>query len=103
MPIDLHFDLGNPRLGLLATIGGIILIDIVLSGDNALVIGAAASRLPRGRRFLAILWGGAAAIILRIVLAGVATSLLQVQLLQAIGGAVLMVIAIRLLMPDDDG
>jgi YjbE family integral membrane protein len=103
LPSDLHFDLGQPSLGLLATIGGIILIDIVLSGDNALVIGAAASRLPRGLRFLAILWGGVAAIVLRIVLAAAATLLLQVPLLQAAGGIVLMGIAIHLLVPQDDG
>ncbi len=103
MPINLRFDLSHPGVGLLATIGSIILIDIVLSGDNALVIGAAASRLPRGLRFLAILWGGAGAIVLRILLAGVATWLLSVQLLQAGGGVVLMVIAIHLLMPPDEG
>jgi YjbE family integral membrane protein len=103
MPIDLHFDLGPPGVGLLATIGSIILIDIVLSGDNALVIGAAASRLPRGLRLLAIVWGGVGAIVLRILLAGVATSLLLWPFLQALGGIVLVVIAIRLLMPQDDG
>lgn len=101
MPGDLHFDLSQGGLSLLATIGSIILIDIVLSGDNALVIGAAASRLPRGLRFLAILWGGAGAIVLRIVLAGAATLLLQIQLLQAIGGVVLMGIAIHLLLPQE--
>jgi YjbE family integral membrane protein len=68
-----------------------------------LVIGAAASRLPRGLRFLAIFWGGIGAIVLRILLAGVATSLLLWPLLQAFGGIVLMVIAIRLLIPQDDG
>jgi YjbE family integral membrane protein len=103
MPINPHFDLGPPGLGLLATIGSIILIDIALSGDNALVIGAVASRLPRGLRFLAILWGGAGAIVLRIVLASVITLLLLVPLLQAAGGVVLMVIAIHLLMPQDEG
>lgn len=103
MPINLRFDLSHPGLGLLATIGSIILIDIVLSGDNALVIGAVASRLPRGLRFLAILWGGAGAIVLRIVLASVITLLLSVPLLQAGGGVVLMVIAIHLLMPQDEG
>jgi YjbE family integral membrane protein len=101
MPGNLHLDLGQGGLSLLATVGSIILIDIVLSGDNALVIGAAASRLPRPLRFLAILWGGAGAIVLRIVLAGVATLLLQIPLLQAIGGIVLMGIAIHLLLPQD--
>jgi YjbE family integral membrane protein len=88
-------------LRFLAAAGTIVLVDLVLSGDNALVIGAAASRLPRGRRFFAIVWGGAFAIIFRLILAIVATSLLQVPLLRAVGGAILLIIAIRLLWPDD--
>ena len=52
------------QVGLLAAIGGIALVDIVLSGDNALVIGAAAGKLPRTQRMVAVLWGGLAAIVL---------------------------------------
>ena len=87
-------------LRFLAAVGMIVLVDLVLSGDNALVIGAAASRLPRGRRFFAIIWGGVFAVVFRLILAIVATTLLQVPLLQAIGGAILLIIAIRLLWPD---
>ncbi len=82
----------------LGSLGGIILVDLVLSGDNALVIGAAASKLPRRQRWLAILFGGGGAIVLRIAFAIIATLLLQLPLLKAIGGALLMVIAVRLLM-----
>ena len=82
----------------LGSLGGIILVDLVLSGDNALVIGAAASKLPRKQRLLAILFGGGGAIVLRIAFAIIATLLLQLPLLKAIGGALLMVIAVRLLM-----
>lgn len=89
-------------LNFLAVVGTIILVDLVLSGDNALVIAAAASRLPRGRRIFAIIWGGAFAIIFRLILAVVATWLLQVPLLQGVGGVILLFIAIRLLWPDDD-
>jgi len=89
-------------LNFLAVVGTIILVDLVLSGDNALVIGAAASRLPRGKRIFAIIWGGAFAIIFRLILAVVATWLLQIPLLRAVGGAILLFIAIRLLWPDDD-
>jgi YjbE family integral membrane protein len=81
----------------LGLIGGIILVDLVLSGDNALVIGAAASGLPRKQRWPAIAVGGAGAIILRVVFAVAATFLLELPLLQAIGGALLLIIALRLL------
>jgi YjbE family integral membrane protein len=85
-------------LSWLGPLGGIILVDLVLSGDNALVIGAAASKLPRKQRWLAILLGGGGAIVLRIAFAIIATLLLQLPLLKAIGGILLMVIAVRLLM-----
>lgn len=85
-----------------ATAGGIVLIDLVLSGDNALVIGAAASRLPRTQRLIAIIWGGILAIVFRMLLAIVATELLFVPYLRTIGGVILLVIAIRLLLPEGD-
>jgi YjbE family integral membrane protein len=81
----------------LGAVGGIILVDLVLSGDNALVIGAAAAGLPPRQQWLAIFTGGAGAIILRIAFAFVATLLLRLPLLQAIGGIVLLFIAIKLL------
>lgn len=85
-------------LELLGALGGIILVDLALSGDNALVIGAAAAGLPRRERTQAILLGGAGAIILRILFAIAATLLLQLPFVQAIGGLVLLFIAARLLM-----
>lgn len=83
-----------------AAAGGIALVDIVLSGDNALVIGAAAGKLPGRQRLLAIVWGGAGAILMRIVLAIIATELLTVRYLQAIGGVILFFVAIRILLPE---
>jgi YjbE family integral membrane protein len=105
--MDLPFPLPQvapPTLDLpfFASAGGILLIDLVLSGDNALVIGATASRLPRARRMLAIILGGVGAILFRLLLASVATTLLQVSLLRAIGGLVLIGIAIRLLIGEND-
>jgi YjbE family integral membrane protein len=82
----------------LSALGGIILVDLVLSGDNALVIGAMAAGLPRKQRWMAILAGGAGAVILRISFAILATFLLQIPFVQAIGGTILLCIAIRLLM-----
>jgi YjbE family integral membrane protein len=84
-------------LELLSAVGGILLADIVLSGDNALVIGAAAANLPHRQRQTAILLGGASAAILRIAFAFIASFLLQLPWLQAVGGVVLLIIAIRLL------
>ncbi len=84
-------------LQFLGSLGAIVLVDLALSGDNALVIGAAASGLSRRRRLLAILAGGGSAIVLRILFAAAATLLLQVALIEAIGGVVLLFIAARLL------
>ena len=84
-------------LVLLSAIGSIILVDLLLSGDNALVIGVAAAGLPRRQRWLAILTGGAAAIVLRIVFSLLSTVLLNLPWLQTVGAVVLLIIAIRLL------
>lgn len=92
-------ELSEPTLlAWLGQLGGIILVDLVLSGDNALVIGAAASGLPKQQRLWAIILGGGAAMVLRIVFTILATFLLQLPLLQAIGGVLLLYIAIKLLM-----
>lgn len=85
-------------LEFLGAVGGIVLVDIVLSGDNALVIGAAAAGLSGRQRYYAILGGGAGAILLRITFAIAVTLLLQLPFLQALGGIALLVIAGRLLM-----
>lgn len=85
-------------LEFLGALGGIILVDLALSGDNALVIGAAAAGLPARQRTQAILLGGAGAIVLRIVFAIAATLLLMLPFVQALGGLVLLYIAARLLM-----
>jgi|GEM_PF-856156 YjbE family integral membrane protein len=87
---------------ILLAAGGIALIDIVLSGDNALVIGAAASRLPRRQRSFAIIWGGVGAVVLRLGLSAVATELLQIALLQLIGGVIIFAVAVRLLLPQHE-
>jgi YjbE family integral membrane protein len=80
----------------------IVIIDLVLSGDNAVVIGMAAHRLePRQRKF-AILFGGGAAIGLRIALTAIAAFLLRLQGLQATGGILLLWIAIKLLKQEEE-
>ena len=86
---------------LLSAIAGILLVDLVLSGDNALVIGAAAAGLPRRQRWIAIFFGGAGATVLRIVFAFIASFVLVLPWLQAPGGLILLIIAIRLLADRD--
>ncbi|WCK55831.1 TerC family protein [Aneurinibacillus sp. Ricciae_BoGa-3] len=75
----------------------IIIIDIVLSGDNAVVIGMASRRLPKGDRKKAVLWGTLGAVFLRFVLTGLATWFLLVPYLKAIGGFMLAWISFKLL------
>ena len=78
----------------------ITLIDLAMSGDNALVIGMVARGLPRSQRRKAIVFGAGAAVALRVAAAAAVTLLLTVQYLQLIGGLALIVIAYRLVRPD---
>ncbi len=81
----------------------IILIDIVLGGDNAVLIALACRRLPEHQRKLGIFWGVFGAIALRIVLIFFALSLLAIPYLK-IGGAILLIwIGIKLLQPESEG
>lgn len=89
-------------LGFLGQLISIIIIDLVLSGDNAVVIGMAASRLAPEQRRKAIIWGGAGAVGLRMFFTVLAALLLDVPLLQAIGAFLLLYIAFKLLKPVED-
>jgi YjbE family integral membrane protein len=84
----------------LSAIISIVLIDLALSGDNALLIGMAARRLPDEQRRRAILLGGLLAVVLRIAAAAVVTLLLAIPYLQLAGGIILAVIAYRLVRPE---
>src|SRR5579859_3387136 len=86
---------------LITRIVQIVLIDLVLSADNAVVIGMAAHPLPPSQRRMAIL-GGGGAIGLRVLLTGIAALLLGLPALKAIGGVLLLWIAYRLLERDDE-
>jgi len=77
----------------------IIIIDLVLSGDNAVVIGMASRNLPPEQRRKAIIFGGAGAVGLRIFFTAIATVLLGIPYLQAIGGVLLIYIAFKLIRP----
>ena len=75
----------------------IIWINIILSGDNAVVIALAARSLPPHQQKQAILWGSGAAVIFRIVLTVVAVKLLALPYLQIVGGLLLLYIGVQLL------
>ncbi|MBW7458796.1 TerC family protein, partial [Paenibacillus sepulcri] len=76
----------------------IIFINVLLSGDNAVVIALASQQLPPEQRRKAVWWGAAAAIGLRCLLTLVAITLLQIPYLQALGALLLFLIAVKLVM-----
>ena len=80
----------------------IIWVNIILSGDNAVVIALAARSLPPHQQKRAVFWGAGAAVVMRIVLTIVAVELLKLSYLKLIGGALLLWIAVKLLVPEDD-
>jgi len=84
-----------------AALFSIIMVNLLLSGDNAVVIGMAVRTLPAGQKQRAMVIGGLGAIGLRVVLTAVAALLLRIPLLQAAGGLVLAWITYRLLVPGD--
>ena len=84
-------------------LGAIIWVNIILSGDNAVVIALAARSLPAHQQNKAVIWGAGAAVVLRIVLTIVAVELLKFAYLKLIGGALLFWIAVKLLVPEDGG
>ena len=71
----------------------IVLIDLVLAGDNAIIIGMVASQFDQNLRKKIIFWGIGAAIVLRIALTSIATYLLQIDGLRTIGGLLLLYIS----------
>lgn len=80
----------------------IIAIDILLGGDNAIVIALACRRLPEAQRRLGIFWGVVGAIVLRVVLIFFALQLLAIPFLKIVGGALLIWIGIKLLQPENE-
>lgn len=80
----------------------IIVIDILLGGDNAVVIALACRNLPKEQRLKGILWGTAGAIALRVILIAFAVALLQVPFLKLVGGALLVWIGVKLLLPGEE-
>src|SRR5215213_1409824 len=84
-------------LGLLKIIG----VNIILSGDNAVVIALAARSLPQKQQKQAVFWGAGAAVIMRIILTIFAVALLTLPWLKLIGSLLLFWIGVKLLIPED--
>lgn len=84
-------------------VGSIIMIDVLLGGDNAVVIALACRDLPAQQRKKGIILGTLGAILLRVALIGVAAQLLVLPFLKLLGGVLLVWIGAKLLMPQDDG
>ncbi|MBD1371213.1 TerC family protein [Hazenella sp. IB182357] len=80
----------------------IIILDLILSGDNAVVIGMAARHLPEEQRKKAILFGAGVAVLLRASLTAIAAYLLKIPFLMTAGGLLLLWIAVKLLLEEKE-
>ena len=94
-------DVASPEFWI--ALGQIIVIDILLGGDNAVVIALASRRLPEEQRKKAIFWGMFGAVALRVVLIFFALQLLQIPFLKVVGGVLLLWIGVKLLLPQHEG
>ena len=84
-------------------VGQIIMIDILLGGDNAVVIALACRNLPPAQRKKGIIYGTAGAIILRVILIAFALALLSIPYLKIVGAVLLLWIGVKLLVPEAEG
>jgi YjbE family integral membrane protein len=80
----------------------IMSIDILLSGDNAVVIALASRSLPEAQRWRAVVGGSAAAVVMRILLCLIITTVLKVPLLKVGGGLMLLYIGVKLVLPEGE-
>src|SRR5437763_13006741 len=83
-------------------VGKIIWINVLLSGDNALVIALACRGLEPRQRLWGMILGAGAAVVLRIIFTGIVASLMELPYLKLVGGLALIVIAAKLLVPEED-
>lgn len=83
-------------------LGEIMLVNVLLSGDNAVMIALAARSLPQRQQKQAIIWGSVAAIVILAALTTLAAELLEYPYLRLVGSVLLFWIAVRLLLPEDD-
>src|SRR4051812_49006935 len=83
-------------------VGQIIWINILLSGDNAVVIALACRSLPPKQRFWGILLGAGAAVVLRILFTIVIAQIMAMPFLKLVGGLLLLYIAVKLIIPSEE-
>ena len=83
-------------------LGKIIWVNLLLSGDNAVVIALAARSLPPQQQKMAVMWGAGAAVVMRVILTIFAVALLTLPWLKIVGGVLLLWIGIKLLVPEDE-
>ena len=98
---QLWMDLQTPALWL--TVGKIIWINVLLSGDNALVVALACRALEPRHRFWGMILGAAAAVVLRILFTAIVSTMMELPYLKLAGGLALVVIAAKLLVPEREG
>ncbi|HCX32852.1 MAG TPA: hypothetical protein DHV08_04380 [Rhodocyclaceae bacterium] len=94
-------DFASPEFWI--AVAQIVAIDIVLSGDNAVVIALACRNLPPAQRRAGIAWGVGGAVVLRVAITAFAAAMLGVPYLKLAGGALLLWIGVKLLLPEGDG
>jgi len=91
-------------LDFLSRLASIVIIDLILAGDNAVVIAMAVRALPREQRRKGIIFGAGAAVVLRVALTFFVSQLLQISFLKLVGGALILWIAVKLFVegaPED--
>src|SRR5262245_9867226 len=81
----------------------IVILDLTLAGDNALVIAMAVRTLPRSQQFWGRIWGSLGAVVLRLIFITIITYLLQIPFLQFVGGLLLIWIALKLVRQSGGG
>ncbi len=92
-------------LNFLSALFSIVIIDLILAGDNAVVIAMAVRSLPKGQRKKGIIFGAGAAVVLRVILTFFVAQLLQVSYIKLIGGILILWIAVKLFIegvPEDN-
>ncbi len=77
-------------------------LNLLLSGDNTVVIGLGVRALPRRQRLLGQIWGTVGAVVLRVAFVGVVTALFHIPYVRLVGGLVLVWIAFKLVRPEED-
>jgi YjbE family integral membrane protein len=99
--VQFHADLQQPAFWL--AVGKIIWINVLLSGDNALVIAMACRGLAPRQRLWGMVIGAGIAVVLLIAFTGIVATLMALPYLKLVGGLALLVIAAKLLVPEDEG